>query len=98
MINAMHSVIGGLAGVVCDGAKESCAYKLSNATASAIEYAFLAKEKNVYIPKSMGIVSHSIEATFENLSRLNNPGMTGTDQCLLEILQKNQSAGKRRGI
>ncbi len=91
MVNAMHSVIGALAGVVCDGAKESCAYKLSTATSTAIEYAYLAKEKQVYIPEVLGIVSNTIEDTFEKLGKLNNPGMVYTDKCLLEIIQDIQS-------
>jgi len=91
MVNAMHSVIGALAGIVCDGAKESCAYKLSTAAAAAIEYAYLSKEKKVFIPRANGIVSHAIEDTFEKLGRLNNPGMVETDKCLLEIIEEIQS-------
>ncbi len=91
MVNAMHSVIGALAGMVCDGAKESCAYKLSTATATAIEYAYLSKEKKVFIPKANGIVSHTIEGTFKKLGQLNNPGMVETDKCLLEIIEEIQS-------
>lgn len=91
MVNAMHSVIGALAGIVCDGAKESCAYKISTATATAIEYAYLSKEKKVFIPRANGIVSHTIEDTFKKLGRLNNPGMVGTDKCLLEIIEEIQS-------
>jgi L-cysteine desulfidase len=91
MLQAMHSVLGALAGVVCDGAKVSCAYKLSTATAAAIEYAYLAKEKGVFIPQNEGIIAGNIEDTFNNLSKLNNPGMLETDKCLLEIIQSNQS-------
>ena len=91
MVNAMHSVLGALAGIVCDGAKESCAYKLSTATATAIEYAFLATKKKVFIPRGNGIVSHTIEHTFEKLGQLNNPGMVETDKCLLEIIEEIQA-------
>ncbi|HBT17601.1 MAG TPA: serine dehydratase subunit alpha family protein [Firmicutes bacterium] len=91
MVNAMHSVLGALAGIVCDGAKESCAYKLSTATATAIEYAYLSTKKKVFIPRGNGIVSHTIEHTFEKLGQLNNPGMVETDKCLLEIIEEIQS-------
>lgn len=91
MVNAMHSVIGTLAGIVCDGAKESCAYKLSTATATAIEYAYLSKEKKVFIPCANGIVSHTIEDTFKKLGKLNNPGMVETDKFLLEIIEEIQN-------
>lgn len=91
MVNAMHSVIGALAGIVCDGAKESCAYKLSTATAAAIEYAYLSKEKKVFIPRANGIVSYTIEDTFKKLGQLNNPGMVETDRCLLGIIEEIQN-------
>jgi L-cysteine desulfidase len=91
MVNAMHSVLGALAGIVCDGAKESCAYKLSTATATAIEYAYLATKKKVFIPRANGIVSHTIEHTFAKLGQLNNPGMVETDKCLLEIIEEIQA-------
>lgn len=91
MVNAMHSVLGALAGIVCDGAKESCAYKLSTATATAIEYAYLATKKKVFIPPANGIVSHNIEHTFAKLGQLNNPGMVETDKCLLEIIEEIQA-------
>ena len=91
MVNAMHSLLGALAGIVCDGAKESCAYKLSTATATAIKYAYLAKKKKVFIPRANGIVSNTIEHTFQKLGQLNNPGMVETDKCLLEIIEEIQA-------
>lgn len=91
MENAMGSVLGALAGIVCDGAKESCGYKLSTATSTAIEYAYLAKEKKVFIPHKNGIIADNIELTFKNLGKLNNPGMIETDKCLLEIINEIQS-------
>lgn len=90
MLHAIHSVLGALAGVVCDGAKASCAYKVSTASAAALEYAYLAREKKVFIPASEGIVSSKIEDTFKGLARLNNPGMIETDRCLLKIIEENQ--------
>jgi L-cysteine desulfidase len=90
MVHAMNSVVGALAGIVCDGAKESCAYKLSTAAAAAIEYGYLATEKGVYIPDKMGIIAEKVEDTFKNLGELNNPGMVQTDKCLVDIIKKIQ--------
>jgi len=81
----MHSVIGALAGMVCDGAKESCAYKISMATATAIQSAYLAAE-GVGVESQMGIVGADIEATIRNLGALNNPGMVETDRFLLDLI------------
>jgi L-cysteine desulfidase len=84
-VHAMQSVIGTLAGMVCDGAKESCAFKLSSSVALAIQFSYLSLE-GAYIKEGMGIVSQSIEKTFENLGRLNNPGMVTTDKLMLEMI------------
>ena len=89
-VNAMQSVIGTIGGMFCDGAKESCAYKLSTATTTAIQFAYMAMH-GCYIPARMGIIGSSIEKTFENIGRLNNPGMIETDRILVSIVQENQS-------
>jgi len=84
---AMQTVIGTLAGMLCDGAKESCAYKLSTSVSLAIQAAFAAVE-GASIPPSMGIVGATIDRSFSNLARLNNPGMVGTDQLVLRLIEE----------
>jgi L-cysteine desulfidase len=94
-IHAMQSVIGTLAGMLCDGAKESCAYKLSASTATAIQFAYLAMQ-GAYVPAGMGVVGNTIEGTIENLGRLNNPGMVETDRLVLELIEQVQTDRARR--
>jgi L-cysteine desulfidase len=84
-VNAMQSVIGTLAGMVCDGAKESCAFKLSSSVALAVQFSYLALE-GACIPAGMGILGGTIEKTFENLGRLNNPGMVMADRLMLHMI------------
>ena len=86
----MQSVIGTIGGMFCDGAKESCSYKLSIATSTAIQFAYLAME-GCHIPKRVGIIGPTIEKTFENMGRLNNPGMVETDKVLVSIVQANKN-------
>lgn len=86
MVNAMHSVIGTFAGMICDGAKVSCAYKLSAAASSAVEYAYFAIN-GAYIPKGDGIVGYSLEQTLENLAMLNNIGMVEADKVIVKIIE-----------
>lgn len=88
-VNAMQSVIGTLGGMFCDGAKESCAYKLSTAASMAIQFAYLAME-GCYLPPSVGIIGPTIEKTFEHMGRLNNPGMLETDRTIVSIIRENQ--------
>ncbi len=87
IVNAIHSVVGTFAGMICDGAKVSCAYKLSAAASSAVEYAYLAMN-GVYIPKGNGIIGYTIEQTLENLAMLNNIGMVETDRTIVKIMEK----------
>jgi L-cysteine desulfidase len=84
-VNAMQSVIGTLAGMVCDGAKESCAFKLSSSVALAVQFSYLALE-GACISAGMGILGDTIEKTFENLGRLNNPGMVAADRLMLRMI------------
>jgi L-cysteine desulfidase len=90
MVHAMQSVIGTFSGMLCDGAKESCAYKVSVVASTAIQFAYLAMD-GAFIPKCDGIVGKTIEETFDNLGFLNNPGMKDTDKAVLKILEKNMS-------
>ncbi len=85
MENAMHSVIGTFAGMLCDGAKESCAFKISVAASSAIQFAYLALD-NAHILAGMGMVGDTIEETIENLALLNDPGMVQADKLVLNLI------------
>jgi L-cysteine desulfidase len=71
--------------MVCDGAKESCAFKLSSSAALAVQFSHLAIS-GAYIPAGMGIVGGTIEKTFENLGKLNNPGMVAADRLMLQMI------------
>jgi len=88
MIKAMQSVIGTFAGMLCDGAKLSCAYKVSSTVMSAIHFARLAME-GAYCPAGEGIVGRTIEETFENLGVLNHRGMQQTDSVVIQLIEKN---------
>ncbi len=87
MVNAMNTVIGTLAGIICDGAKESCAYRLSTAVTDAIEYGYLATKKKAFHPSSSGIISDNIEDTLANLGRLNS-AMKTSDIEVLKLIQE----------
>ena len=89
-VNAIQSVIGTLAGMVCDGAKESCAFKLSSSVALAVQFSYLALD-GAYVPAGMGILGGTIEKTFENLGRLNNPGMVAADRLLMGMITEGLS-------
>ena len=60
------------------------------AASTAIQFAYLAME-GCHIPKRVGIIGPTIEKTFENMGRLNNPGMVETDKVLVSIVQANKN-------
>jgi len=87
MVQAMQSVIGTFSGMLCDGAKLSCAYKVSTVAAAAVQFAHLALQ-DAFVPCGDGIVGRTIEETIRNLGILNNPGMKETDRVILGLLRE----------
>ena len=83
-----HTIVNALAinsGVICDGAKASCAAKI----ASAVEAGLLGME--MYRQGSQflggdGIVSKGVENTIRNVSRLASEGMRRTDKEIIQIM------------
>jgi L-cysteine desulfidase len=95
MEHAMQSVVGTFAGILCDGAKESCAYKIGATIPIAIQFAYLALE-GAYVPAGDGIIGNTIEETFKYLGRLNRPGMAETDTFMLKTIQDIRSGQDAR--
>lgn len=84
----ISNTLGSVSGMVCDGAKPSCAAKI----AAAVEAAILADRMSFqgdYFRGGEGILSGDIEQTIRNIGRLGRRGMRETD---LEIL--NMMIGK----
>jgi len=84
--HAMQSMIGTFAGLLCDGAKASCAYKVATVVGAAIDLATLAVE-GVHVPDGDGILGAGVDASFANLGRLNDPGMRGTEEVVLGMIE-----------
>ncbi len=83
-----HTIVNSLAiesGMICDGAKASCAAKI----ASAIEAGILGMEmykrgKEFY--NGDGIVSKGVENTINNVGKLASKGMKQTDDEIIDIM------------
>jgi len=89
IINSMQSIIGSLTGMICDGAKESCAFKVSIAAGEAVLNAYLSL-KGSYVQNSVGIVGEKSKDSLINLGHINDPGMKETDRIILEIVRSIQ--------
>lgn len=82
---AIKNMIGTIAGMICDGAKEGCAFKLSTSASEAIIQAQLAT-KNIIIEESDGIVGKTVEDSIRNLGALSNEGLKDADAEILRIM------------
>ncbi|MEA4964657.1 MAG: L-serine ammonia-lyase, iron-sulfur-dependent, subunit alpha [Oscillospiraceae bacterium] len=90
-----HTVVNALAinsGVICDGAKPSCAAKI----ASAVEAGLLGMQMVRYGKEFFGgdgIVSKGVENTIRNVGELARDGMRDTDREILQIMIGNANSG-----
>ncbi len=82
---AIENIIEDLAGVICDGAKNSCALKLDTAAGTAVKAALFAIN-GLKVNVTDGIVGKSPEKTIENIGILSSQGMGGTDKIILKIM------------
>jgi len=82
---AIKNMIGTLAGIICDGGKPGCAFKLSVSVDAAIECAMMALN-DVVISSDDGIVDETAEKTVYNLGKVSTEGMATTDEAILGVM------------
>jgi L-cysteine desulfidase len=85
MMGAIRSMIGGIAGMICDGAKEGCANKVAISAATAALSAMTAVS-DFSISGEDGILAEDIHDIFRNLEYLSKTGMGKTNKAILEIM------------
>lgn len=85
-----HTVVNALAivsGIVCDGAKASCAAKIaSSVEAGIVGYYMYLNEQELYAGE--GIVAEGIDRTIENIGILGKEGMKETNKKIIEMMIK----------
>ena len=82
---SMKNMINTIAGMVCDGAKPSCALKMSVGLYSAFVCSELAVHDRV-VDRTDGLSESDIDCSIRNLGRLGKEGMCQTDDCILDIM------------
>lgn len=82
---AMQTMFSNLTGMMCDGAKDGCAMKLSTCSGEAVMAARLALCGSI-ASKTDGIVSERIEETISNVARLSQEGMKAVDMNVINIM------------
>lgn len=79
------NTLANIAGIVCDGAKASCAAKIASSLDAAIMGHYLAM-RGVAFDETCGMVQSNIERTIEAYGRLGREGMKQTDIEVLNIM------------
>jgi len=84
--DTLKNIIGNVSGIVCDGAKTSCALKIVSSVDAAIVAHKLAMQ-SIVLEDNSGILKSGIEETLRALERLGREGMAETDDVILSIMQ-----------
>lgn len=79
------NALANVSGVVCDGAKPSCASKIATGLDAAILGHFLAMENHQYNPLS-GIIKNSADETILAVGKMASEGMKDTDKVILALM------------
>ncbi|MDD5938147.1 MAG: L-serine ammonia-lyase, iron-sulfur-dependent, subunit alpha [Clostridiales bacterium] len=85
----IRTMVGNLAGIVCDGAKTSCALKIYSsvqAAALAVRMAFQGEAPG----RESGIIGADAMESIDNLMSISHKGMVDTDKVILSIMLDKQ--------
>ncbi len=83
--SAIKNMVANLTGMICDGAKPSCALKISSGVTTAMMSAMLSMSGKC-VTSAEGIVSDDVDETIHNLTSIGREAMTETDRLVLKIM------------
>lgn len=82
---AVKNMIANLTGMICDGAKPSCALKLTSGVSTAVLSAMLAMQQKC-VSSVEGIIEDDVDKSIRNLTSIGAEAMNETDKKVLEIM------------
>lgn len=82
---AVQNMIATLTGMICDGAKPSCALKLTSGVSTAVMSAIMAIEQKC-VTAVEGIIEENVNQSIRNLTKIGSEGMNETDKLVLDIM------------
>ncbi|MGM8249134.1 L-cysteine desulfidase family protein [Clostridium perfringens] len=89
----INNMISDLSGMICDGAKETCALKIATGTNAAIQCANLAIN-GISATANDGIVAKDVEETIESIETLIQNGFKNVDDTILNIMLEKKRNNK----
>lgn len=82
------NTLANIGGIVCDGAKASCAAKIASSVEAAIMAHYISMDENTF-QSGDGLVKEDIEGTIASVGRVGREGMKETDLEILRIMMTN---------
>ena len=83
--HAVKNMIANLTGMICDGAKPSCALKIASGVSTALLSAVLAMEGR-HVTSAEGIIDDDVDRSIRNLTVIGADAMCATDSMVLDIM------------
>lgn len=80
------NVLANVSGIICDGAKASCAAKIASAVDAAITAHHMSMKNLVFQPGE-GIIQENVEDTIKSIGYIGRVGMKGTDLEILKLMK-----------
>ena len=83
--HTISNTLANVGGIVCDGAKASCAAKI----ASSLDAAFLGFDmarRGCYFQSGEGFIEDDIEETIDNMGKIGKYGMKNTDKEIINLM------------
>ena len=87
---SVKNMIANLTGMICDGAKPSCALKITSGVSTALLSALLAMEGKC-VTSSEGIVDDDVDKSIRNLTSIGADAMCKTDDMILNIMTTKET-------
>ena len=81
----VQNMIANLTGMICDGAKPSCALKVTTGVSTAVLSAMMAMEDRC-VTSVEGIIDEDVDQSIRNLTRIGSQAMNETDKMVLDIM------------
>ena len=81
----ISSMIGDISGIICDGAANSCAMKVSTSVSSGYKSVLMAMDQSC-VTGNEGIVEHDLDKTINNLCAIASKSMQHIDRQVIEIM------------
>lgn len=85
VVATVKNMVANLTGMICDGAKPSCALKITSGVSTAIVSAMVAMDGQA-VSAIEGIIDEDVDKTIRNLTTIGREGMTQTDRLILQIM------------